>query len=100
MSDTRIIKKYPNRRLYDTGRSTYIRLEDVHQLVKERIAIKVVDQRSGADITRAILLQTLAAVEERQPQLLSAPSLLELLRRHGGNEANDTAGRIARALGG
>jgi polyhydroxyalkanoate synthesis repressor PhaR len=98
MSDTRIIKKYPNRRLYDTGRSSYIRLDDVHQLVCSQTPIRVLDQRSGADITQSILMQTLALLEERQPQLLSTDSLLAMIRQHGTPEAGDAADRIGRSL--
>ena len=100
MSDTRIIKKYPNRRLYDTGRSSYIRLDDVHQLVCSQTPIRVLDQRSGADITQAILMQTLALLEERQPQLLSTDALLAMIRQHGTAGANETADRIGRSLAG
>jgi polyhydroxyalkanoate synthesis repressor PhaR len=99
MSDTRIIKKYPNRRLYDTGRSSYIRLDDVHQLVCSQTPIRVLDQRSGADITQAILMQTLALLEERQPQLLSTDSLLALIRQHGTPGAPEAADKIGKSLG-
>jgi polyhydroxyalkanoate synthesis repressor PhaR len=100
MSEARIIKKYPNRRLYDTGRSCYIRLEDVHKLVGDRIQIVVLDQRSGKDITQAVLMQTLAALEEKMPQLLGVNALLELIRRHGTAEATDTAIKLHRVLNG
>lgn len=100
MSDTRIIKKYPNRRLYDTGRSSYIRLDDVHQLVCSQTPIRVLDQKTGADITQAILMQTLALLEERQPQLLSMDALLTMIRQHGTPGAAETADRIGRGLEG
>jgi polyhydroxyalkanoate synthesis repressor PhaR len=100
MSDTRIIKKYPNRRLYDTGRSSYIRLEDIHQLVCAQTPFRVLDQRSGVDITQAILMQTLALLEERQPQLLGSESLLTLIREHGTASAAEIAERIRQSLAG
>ena len=53
----RTIKKYPNRRLYDTANSGYITLADVKQMVLENIEFQVVDAKSGEDLTRAILLQ-------------------------------------------
>jgi len=52
MSDPRVIKKYPNRRLYDTVESRYITLADVRRLVVERIDFVVVDKKNNADITR------------------------------------------------
>ena len=99
-STQRLIKKYPNRRLYDTGRSSYIRLEDIHQLVCAQTPFRVLDQRSGADITQAILMQTLALLEELQPQLLGLESLLTLIRQHGTSVAADIAERIRQSLTG
>jgi len=60
MSDPRVIKKYPNRRLYDTVESRYITLADVRRLVVEKIDFVVVDKKNNADITRSILLQVIA----------------------------------------
>ena len=53
----RLIKKYPNRRLYDTRTSTYITLDDVKSLVLARLDFKVVDAKTGDDLTRSVLLQ-------------------------------------------
>ena len=53
----RVIKKYPNRRLYDTNTSSYITLSEVKQLVMERQSVVVRDAKSGDDITRSIFLQ-------------------------------------------
>jgi len=61
MSEPRTIKKYPNRRLYDTVESRYITLADIRRLVIERIDFVVIDKKSQADITRSILLQVIAA---------------------------------------
>ncbi len=58
-STSRLIKKYPNRRLYDTQTSAYITLADVKQLVLESEDFKVLDAKSGEDLTRSILLQIL-----------------------------------------
>jgi len=63
MSEPRVIKKYPNRRLYDTVESRYITLADVRRLVVERIEFVVVDKKNNADITRSILLQVIAEQE-------------------------------------
>ena len=58
MSDTnRVIKKYPNRRLYDTAISSYITLDDVRRLIIEGESVQVLDVRSGEDLTRQVLLQ-------------------------------------------
>jgi len=59
----RLIKKYPNRRLYDTQTSTYITLADVKQLVLENESFKVVDAKSSEDLTRSILLQIILEEE-------------------------------------
>jgi polyhydroxyalkanoate synthesis repressor PhaR len=60
MSADRIIKKYPNRRLYDTEESRYITLADVKDLVLNKIDFLVIDKKSGEDITRSILLQVIS----------------------------------------
>jgi hypothetical protein len=59
MSEPRVIKKYPNRRLYDTVESRYITLADVRRLVVEKIDFLVIDKKSQEDITRTILLQVI-----------------------------------------
>ena len=57
MSGTRVIKKYPNRRLYDTEQSRYITLSDIRKLVMRGSDFQVVDSNSSEDLTRSILLQ-------------------------------------------
>lgn len=59
MNEPRLIKKYPNRRLYDTKRSCYITLQDVRALVAGETPVRVLEQRSGLDITRPVLLQVI-----------------------------------------
>jgi polyhydroxyalkanoate synthesis repressor PhaR len=61
--DTRLIKKYPNRRLYDTATSSYITLADVKKLVLGQTPFKVVDAKSSEDLTRSILLQIILEEE-------------------------------------
>ncbi|MBF0429431.1 MAG: polyhydroxyalkanoate synthesis regulator DNA-binding domain-containing protein, partial [Magnetococcales bacterium] len=61
----RIIKKYANRRLYDTEQSAYITLDGVRDLVTNRIPFQVVDNRTGADLTRLILLQIISEQEDK-----------------------------------
>ncbi len=83
MSKPRIIKKYPNRRLYDTEISSYIKLDDVRQLVLDHEEIQVVDAKSGDDLTRSVLLQIIAEHEERGEPLFTTPLLTRLIRFYG-----------------
>lgn len=79
----RIIRKYPNRRLYDTESSTYITLEGVRQLVMDRTSFQVVDKRSGEDITRSILLQIISEEEEGGTPVFGTEVLQQVIRLHG-----------------
>lgn len=83
MSDTRIIKKYPNRRLYDTHQSCYITLSSVRELVMDEIPFQVVDRQSGEDITRSILLQIIMEQEAGGEPLFSADILAQFIRNYG-----------------
>lgn len=80
----RILKKYPNRRLYDTRDSVYVTLEDVRQMVLANESIKVVDSKTGNDLTRAVLLQIIAEQEgEGHEPLLTNRVLQQLIRFYG-----------------
>ncbi len=83
MSDPRVIKKYPNRRLYDTVESRYITLADVRRLVVERIDFVVVDKKNNADITRSILLQVIAEQEHIAEPVLSPEFMVSVIRTYG-----------------
>lgn len=83
MSETRVIKKYPNRRLYDTEISSYITLEDVRQLVLEHVDFCVQDAKTKRDITRSILLQIILEREEDGEPIFSEPVLKEIIRFYG-----------------
>lgn len=83
MSEPRIIKKYPNRRLYDTTVSSYITLEDVRKLVLEQEDFCVVDARSKEDITRSILLQIILEQEEDGEPIFSQQVLSQIIRFYG-----------------
>ena len=80
----RIIKKYPNRRLYDTEVSRYITLADVRALVMQCTPLKVVDTANDTDITRSILLQIMLEEESGGEPLFSASMLAQIIRFYGG----------------
>ncbi|QTR49406.1 polyhydroxyalkanoate synthesis repressor PhaR [Candidatus Thiothrix anitrata] len=82
MTDERIIKKYPNRRLYDTNQSCYITLNDVRDLVLASTPFKVIDRQSGDDITRSILLQIIMEQESGGQPLFSANILEQFIRNY------------------
>ncbi|WP_020506576.1 polyhydroxyalkanoate synthesis repressor PhaR [Lamprocystis purpurea] len=84
MSRERIIKKYPNRRLYDTELSHYITLADVRALVMDSAEFRVVDAANDSDITRAILLQIMLEEESGGEPLFSANMLSQIIRFYGG----------------
>jgi polyhydroxyalkanoate synthesis repressor PhaR len=83
MSEPRVIKKYPNRRLYDTVESRYITLADVRRLVVERIDFIVVDKKNNTDITRSILLQVIAEQEHLAEPILSQELMVNVIRSYG-----------------
>jgi polyhydroxyalkanoate synthesis repressor PhaR len=83
MSEPRVIKKYPNRRLYDTVESRYITLVDIRRLVTDRIDFVVIDKKSQEDITRSILLQVISEQEHQGEPLMSQDFLSQIIRSYG-----------------
>jgi polyhydroxyalkanoate synthesis repressor PhaR len=79
----RTIKKYPNRRLYDTANSGYITLADVKQMVLENIEFQVIDAKSGDDLTRSILLQIILDEESGGLPMFSSEMLSQMIRFYG-----------------
>lgn len=79
----RIIKKYPNRRLYDTAISSYITLEDVRRLVLSHTEFCVRDAKTNEDITRNILLQIIVEREEGGEPIFSTDVLQQIIRFYG-----------------
>ncbi len=79
----RVIKKYPNRRLYDTDTSTYITLAEIKQLVMDSEVFSVVDAKSGEDITRSILLQIILEEEANGSPMFTTPVLSHIIRFYG-----------------
>ncbi len=79
----RIIKKYPNRRLYDTEISSYITIEDVRQLIVDGEDFEVRDAKSGDDLTRVVLLQIISEQEQDGEPILSTQLLSHIIRFYG-----------------
>jgi polyhydroxyalkanoate synthesis repressor PhaR len=80
---TRLIKKYPNRRLYDTKTSAYITLADVKELVLGQESFQVVDAKSNEEITRSILLQIILEEESAGMPMFSSQLLAQMIRFYG-----------------
>lgn len=81
--EKRVIKKYPNRRLYDTATSSYITLGDVKQLVLDNVDIQVLDAKSHEDITRGVLLQIILEEESGGSPMFSYEVLTQFIRFYG-----------------
>jgi polyhydroxyalkanoate synthesis repressor PhaR len=79
----RVIRKYPNRRLYDTVESRYVTLADIRRLVVERVDFVVLDRKTQQDITRSILLQVIAEQEGAGESLMSRDFLSQVIRSYG-----------------
>ena len=83
MAAIRIIKKYPNRRLYDTEISSYITIEDVRQLIVDGEDFEVRDAKTGDDLTRTVLLQIITEQEQDGEPILSTQLLNHIIRFYG-----------------
>lgn len=79
----RVIKKYPNRRLYDTDTSSYITLAQVKRLVMDSEPFVVIDVKTGEDLTRSILLQIILEEESNDSPMFTAPVLASVIRFYG-----------------
>jgi polyhydroxyalkanoate synthesis repressor PhaR len=79
----RLIRKYANRRLYDTTASRHVTLEDLRQVVVAGDRIKVVDDKSGEDLTRSVLLQIIAEQEQFGMPVLGCDLLEMIIRFYG-----------------
>jgi polyhydroxyalkanoate synthesis repressor PhaR len=80
---SRIIKKYPNRRLYDTETSSYITLHDVKKLVLDHVEFRVEDAKSKEDLTRSILMQIILEEEATGAPMFSSDMLSQIIRFYG-----------------
>jgi polyhydroxyalkanoate synthesis repressor PhaR len=84
MPQERLIRKYANRRLYDTADSRHVTLDDLRQLIVTGQKIKVIDDKSGDDLTRPVLLQIIAEQEQFGSPVLGAELLEMIIRFYGG----------------
>src|SRR4026208_1818078 len=82
-SQLRLIKKYPNRRLYDTKTSSYITLVDVKQMVVKQEDFQGIDAKSGDDLTRQILLQIILEEASAGGPTVSSDLLSQMIRSYG-----------------
>ena len=94
----RVIKKYPNRRLYDTLTSTYITLAEVKQMVMKREEFEVVDAKSGDDLTRSILLQIILEEEASGSPMFNIDALSNLIRFYGNAMQGVMGGYIEKGI--
>src|SRR5688572_30123089 len=98
MNESRVIKKYPNRRLYDTVESRYITLADIRRLVMDKVDFLVIDKKTQEDITRSILLQVIAEQEHAGEPLMSQDFLSQVIRSYGGAMQNVVGSYLEQSL--
>ena len=82
MNEKRIIKKYPNRRLYDTKDSKYITLGDIAILVSENKEFVVIDNKTGKELTKSILLQIIIDKEQNSDSIFSTEVLIQIIQSY------------------
>jgi polyhydroxyalkanoate synthesis repressor PhaR len=80
---TKVIKRYSNRKLYDTERSCYVTLEEIAHMVKEGVEVKIVDNKTKEDLTSVTLTQIIFAEEKKQKSILPLSTLREIIRSGG-----------------
>jgi polyhydroxyalkanoate synthesis repressor PhaR len=88
-----LIKKYANRRLYDTVTSKHITLDGIHDLIVDGHDVKIIDDTTGEDISRSILLQIIAEREQAGRPMLDTDFLMRILRLYG-NPMQDMVGEF------
>ena len=98
MSQERLIKKYANRRLYDASQSRHITLDDIRGLIVKGEKIRVVEDKTGADITRHILLQVIAEQEQGGRPILSTRVLESIIRFYGNSMQGFLASFLERSI--
>lgn len=95
---SRVIRKYSNRRLYDTGASRHVTLDDLRQLVLAGERLKVIDDKSGKDLTRSVLLQIIAEQEQFGSPVLGCELLETIIRFYGGPMQAHLSGYLEQAF--
>jgi polyhydroxyalkanoate synthesis repressor PhaR len=83
MTEERVIRKYANRRLYDATDSRHVTLEDIRKMIGAGERVKVVDDKTGDDVTRSLLLQIIASQEQFGTPVLSTQLLEAIIRFYG-----------------
>ena len=99
MSKERLIKKYANRRLYDASISKHVTLDDIRDLIVRGEKIRVVEDKSGEDITRLILLQVIAEQEQFGKPILTTQLLESIIRYYGGPMQDFMARYLEQSVG-
>jgi len=84
----RVIKKYPNRRVYDTHLSKYIKIDDLRDMVIEGIEFQVIETQTKEDVTRSILLQIILEQESDNNPLFTSENLKHFIRYYGNNHSD------------
>lgn len=94
----RVIKKYPNRRLYDTEESRYITLTDIRELVNDQVDFIVIEKKTGNDITTQILLQVITDQELQGNTILSRNFLSQIINSYGTGMQGMVAGYLEQSM--
>src|SRR5256885_13538044 len=100
MAEERLIRKYANRRLYDAQDSRHVTLDDLRKLIAGGQRVKVLDDKSGADITRSILLQIIASQEQFGTPVLSLQLLEAIIRFYGNPIQQMLTSYLEQSIGG
>jgi polyhydroxyalkanoate synthesis repressor PhaR len=100
MAEERLIRKYANRRLYDAQASRHVTLDDLRKLIGAGQRIKVIDDKSGEDITRSMLLQIIASQEQFGTPVLSTPLLEAIIRFYGNPIQQMLTAYLEQSIGG
>jgi len=98
MEQSRLIRKYVNRRLYDTVQSRYVNLEDLRKLIEQGTCIQVMDQANEKDITTTVLLQIICETQRSSTALLTSGFLTDLIRSSTGYTDPKIPERLSAAL--
>jgi polyhydroxyalkanoate synthesis repressor PhaR len=98
MGQERLVKKYANRRLYDASQSRHITLDDIRALIVKGEKVRVVEDKTGHDITRHILLQVIAEQEQFGRPILSTPVLEAIIRFYGNALQGFLAGFLEKSI--